>query len=252
MREDRVTAVSVAFGLIGLLNGYLPAYAVGRRFGLSTAIPFAGLAWFSSLPVVRCGFGRSLCSATGSAGCAIQPGHTLVTSGIYGVIRNPSYLGLLVYLLGWGLAFRSGVGVFLTALMVPPLVARIRAEEVLQICSSACARTCRLIPGSISGSSDAAAIPYGKIWIMPWLRWQSAVDFLGPHDRVLCLLRWAHSTRALRIGLGVVGIHALALLARHFDLVITSWVLDVAAILAVVLLLLIFQPELRRRLHAAR
>ena len=27
---------------------------------------------------------------------AIQPGHALVTSGIYGVIRHPSYLGLVV------------------------------------------------------------------------------------------------------------------------------------------------------------
>ncbi len=80
---------------------------------------------------------------------------------------------------------------------------------------------------------------------MAWLRWQSAVDFLVLTTAFYALLRWAHSTRALRIGLGVVGIHALALLARHFDLVITSWVLDAAAILAVVLLLLIFQPELR-------
>ena len=62
---------------------------------------------------------------------AIQPGHTLVTSGIYGVIRHPSYLGLLVNSLGWALAFRSGVGVLLTALMIPPLLARIRAEERL-------------------------------------------------------------------------------------------------------------------------
>ena len=44
---------------------------------------------------------------------AIQPGHTLVTSGVYGVIRHPSYLGLLVNALGWGLAFRAGVGVLL-------------------------------------------------------------------------------------------------------------------------------------------
>ena len=80
---------------------------------------------------------------------------------------------------------------------------------------------------------------------MPWLRWQSAVDFFVLTTAFYALLRWAHSTRALRIGLGVVGIHALALLGRHFDLVITSWVLDAAAILAVVLLLLIFQPELR-------
>jgi len=27
---------------------------------------------------------------------AIQPGHTLVTNGIYGVVRNPSYLGMRV------------------------------------------------------------------------------------------------------------------------------------------------------------
>ena len=62
---------------------------------------------------------------------AIQPGHTLVTSGVYGVIRHPSYLGLLVSALGWSLAFRSGVGVLLTALMIPPIFARIRAEERL-------------------------------------------------------------------------------------------------------------------------
>jgi protein-S-isoprenylcysteine O-methyltransferase Ste14 len=60
---------------------------------------------------------------------AIQPGHTLVTSGVYGVIRHPSYLGLLVNSLGWALAFRSGVGLLLTALFIPPLLARIRGRE---------------------------------------------------------------------------------------------------------------------------
>ena len=84
---------------------------------------------------------------------AIQPGHTLVTSGVYGVIRHPSYLGLLVNSLGWGLAFRSGVGVLLTALIIPPLFARIRAEERLLRTQfgaeydAYCARTSRLIPG---------------------------------------------------------------------------------------------------------
>jgi hypothetical protein len=84
---------------------------------------------------------------------AIQPGHTLVTSGIYGLVRHPSYLGLLVNALGWGLAFRSGVGLLLTALMIPPLLARIRAEERLlgrqfgAEYDAYCARTSRLIPG---------------------------------------------------------------------------------------------------------
>ena len=84
---------------------------------------------------------------------AIQPGHQLVTSGVYGVIRHPSYLGLLISSLGWGLAFRSWIGVLLAALLVPPLLARINAEERLlrsqfgDEYDAYRARTSRLIPG---------------------------------------------------------------------------------------------------------
>jgi protein-S-isoprenylcysteine O-methyltransferase Ste14 len=84
---------------------------------------------------------------------AIQPGHTLVTSGVYGVIRHPSYLGLLVNSLGWALAFRSGVGLLITAFIIPVLLARIRAEERLLHSQFGAeyaayrARTSRLIPG---------------------------------------------------------------------------------------------------------
>jgi protein-S-isoprenylcysteine O-methyltransferase Ste14 len=84
---------------------------------------------------------------------AIQPDHKLVTSGIYGAIRNPSYLGLLVTVIGWGLAFRSLVGVLITAVLLPPLVARINAEEALLSSQFGAefevyrAHTSRLIPG---------------------------------------------------------------------------------------------------------
>jgi protein-S-isoprenylcysteine O-methyltransferase Ste14 len=84
---------------------------------------------------------------------AIQPGHQLVTSGVYRVIRHPSYLGLLVNALGWALSFRSAVGVLLAALMLPPLLARIHAEErMLQAqfgreYDAYCSRTSRLLPG---------------------------------------------------------------------------------------------------------
>jgi uncharacterized membrane protein len=103
--------VILAFGLIGLLAAYLPAYT--DRKGCWT---FDGdaIGWLGVILLV-----------------AIQPGHEFVTSGIYGVIRHPSYLGLLVNSLGWALAFRSGVGILLTALLIPPLLARIRAEERL-------------------------------------------------------------------------------------------------------------------------
>jgi len=84
---------------------------------------------------------------------AIQPGHTLVTSGVYGIIRHPSYLGLLVGALGWSLAFRSVVGVLLVVITVPVILARIRAEEALLRTQFGAeydafrARTSRLIPG---------------------------------------------------------------------------------------------------------
>src|ERR1035438_5615986 len=78
------------------------------------------------------------------------------------------------------------------------------------------------------------------------IRWQIVVDFLFLTVALYALLRWASSARALRIALAVVGLHALALLAQRLDLVVTSWVLDGSALLAIALLLLIFQPELRR------
>ena len=81
---------------------------------------------------------------------------------------------------------------------------------------------------------------------LPLPRWQVITDFLVVAMAFYALLRWAKSARALRLALGVVGLHALALTARKLDLVITSWVLDASAILAILVLLLIFQPELRR------
>jgi uncharacterized protein (TIGR00159 family) len=78
------------------------------------------------------------------------------------------------------------------------------------------------------------------------IRWQVVADYLILAGAFYVLLRWARSARALRVALGVVGLHVLALLARNLDLVITSWVLDASAILAILVLLLIFQPELRR------
>jgi diadenylate cyclase len=78
------------------------------------------------------------------------------------------------------------------------------------------------------------------------VRWQSVVDFVVLATALYILLRWAQQARALRVALVVLGLHAAAMVSRHFDLVLTSWVLDGAAILAIVVLLLVFQAELRR------
>ena len=84
---------------------------------------------------------------------AIQPGHELVTDGPYRFIRHPSYLGAIILMVGWALAFRSGAGVILAMGIIPPLLARIRSEEALLHAQfgdqydAYCRRTSRLIPG---------------------------------------------------------------------------------------------------------
>jgi uncharacterized protein (TIGR00159 family) len=80
------------------------------------------------------------------------------------------------------------------------------------------------------------------------LRWQNATDFLVLTIAFYGLIRWAREARALRIALGIAGLHAGALLVLHFGLVVTSWVLNGLALIAVVLLIVVFQPELRRTL----
>jgi len=154
-REDRANRwVIVAFALIGVLAAYLPAYTDREGFWTfdGDAVRWLGVVFFAAGGALRIWpvfvLGRRF-----SGLVAIQPGHTLVTSGVYGIIRHPSYLGLLANSLGWALAFRAGVGVLLTALLIPPLLARIHAEERLLRTQfggeydTYCRRTSRLIPG---------------------------------------------------------------------------------------------------------
>jgi protein-S-isoprenylcysteine O-methyltransferase Ste14 len=154
-QEDRSNRwVLIAFSLIAILIAYLPAYTDRKGIFVldGDAIRWSGIVLFPAGGALRLWpvfiLGRRF-----SGLVAIQPEHTLVTTGIYSRIRNPSYLGLLIATLGWALAFRSGVGVMLTALMIPPLVARMHAEEKLLRAhfgseyESYIAHTWRLIPG---------------------------------------------------------------------------------------------------------
>jgi protein-S-isoprenylcysteine O-methyltransferase Ste14 len=155
VREDRGNRwVLAAFTVISILHAWLPAYMDRIEF------------WTIDGDIVRW-IGVVLAAVGGalrlwpvyvlgnrfSGLVAIQEGHTLMTNGIYSIIRNPSYLGLLVNMLGWSLAFRSIAGVLLTALMLVPLVVRMNAEERLLQSEFGVeyeayrARTSRLIPG---------------------------------------------------------------------------------------------------------
>src|SRR6516162_10334066 len=133
VREDRANRwVIPVFGVIGFLNAYLPAYTDRKDLWTidGDASRWLGVALFAAGGALRI-WPVFVLGHRFSGLVAIQPEHSLVTSGIYGVIRHPSYLGLLINSLGWSLSFRSGVGVLLTAVLIPPLLVRIRAEEKL-------------------------------------------------------------------------------------------------------------------------
>jgi protein-S-isoprenylcysteine O-methyltransferase Ste14 len=155
IRNDRADRyVFITFYIIAGLTGYLPA--LSDRYDFWTfggdGVRWLGVALFAVGGALRLGpvfvLGHRF-----SGLVAIQPGHSLATGGIYGIVRHPSYLGFLVNSLGWALAFHSGVGVLITVVAVWPVLARIRAEEALLRAhfgseyDAYCGRTARLIPG---------------------------------------------------------------------------------------------------------
>jgi protein-S-isoprenylcysteine O-methyltransferase Ste14 len=121
-----------ALGVLSFIDAWLPAYT--DRIDFLTfggeRVRWVGFFLYSVGGVLRLApvfvLGRRF-----SGLVAIQREHRLVTNGLYGVIRHPSYLGLIVSVLGWACAFRSGVGVTIAALMLVVLLARIGAEERL-------------------------------------------------------------------------------------------------------------------------
>jgi protein-S-isoprenylcysteine O-methyltransferase Ste14 len=154
-KEDRGNRwVFTAFTLIALASAIVPPFA--DRIGLWTidgeATRWAGVVLYSLGGTLRL-WPVFVLGSRFSGLVAIQPGHTLETHGAYGLVRNPSYMGMIINMLGWGLAFRGWSGVLVAALLLVPLVARIHAEERLLHAhfgveyDAYVARTWRLVPG---------------------------------------------------------------------------------------------------------
>jgi protein-S-isoprenylcysteine O-methyltransferase Ste14 len=154
-KEDRANRwVFIAFGLVALASAVVPPYT--DRIGLWT-IDGETTRWVGVILYLLGGALRLwpvfVLGSRFSGLVAIQSGHTLETHGIYSLIRNPSYLGMLINMLGWGLAFRGWAGVAVAGTLLVPLVVRIRSEERLLKAhfgaeyDAYVARTWRLIPG---------------------------------------------------------------------------------------------------------
>ncbi len=154
-KEDRANRwVFIAFSVIALASACIPPYT--DRIGLWT-IDGETTRWIGVAVYV---FGGALrlypvfvLGRRFSGLVAIQTDHKLETRGIYSIIRNPSYLGMIINMIGWGLVFRGWSGVVIAFFLLIPLVARIRSEERLlrehfgAEYDAYFARTWRLLPG---------------------------------------------------------------------------------------------------------
>jgi protein-S-isoprenylcysteine O-methyltransferase Ste14 len=153
-REDR--ANRWIFGPILVLSiglAVVPAYLDGRDLWVSgdPVTPYIGLALLTVGGALRLGavfvLGRRF---TGLV--AIQIDHRLQTDGLYRYIRHPSYAGMLMYMAGYVLVFRSWYALLLVAGTFVILRSRMNAEEALlesefgEEYASYRGRTWRLVP----------------------------------------------------------------------------------------------------------
>lgn len=87
---------------------------------------------------------------------AIQPDHQLIQTGLYRLVRHPSYVGLLIAFFGLGLFFANWLSLVLLLAPITLAVMNrvVKEEQVLLEALGApyadyCARTKRFIPGLI-------------------------------------------------------------------------------------------------------
>src|SRR5262249_8754 len=80
------------------------------------------------------------------------------------------------------------------------------------------------------------------------IRWQNIFDFLALALAIYLVLRWGREARAFRVALVILGLRAGSILARQLDLVVTGLILDAANLIAIIVLVIAYQIELRRAL----
>lgn len=153
-RVARQTVVKVVIILVMYAALVFLPFADRRALGVWRN----GDAWrWVGLWGVAMGFGLVLWSGIAlgrfySADVTLQKDHRLITTGLYGVLRHPRYLGVLLTTLGMTLLFRSWVGLLAFIPMLGVILFRIHDEEALlhhtfgAAWETYCQRSKRLLP----------------------------------------------------------------------------------------------------------
>jgi protein-S-isoprenylcysteine O-methyltransferase Ste14 len=128
--ETRAVQKLVITGTMLAVVAVLVVSALDRRFGwshvpipvvvLGNVLVGVGLA-FAQLVVIQ----NSYAAAT----ITVEADQRVVSTGVYGLVRHPMYVGALIMMLGTPLALDSYWGLLATILAVPILALRIEDEE---------------------------------------------------------------------------------------------------------------------------
>jgi protein-S-isoprenylcysteine O-methyltransferase Ste14 len=141
--------------VVGLLMAVLPPLLESRGIWVlpgGDGLRYAGVAVLVLGTVFRLGPMLAL-GGRFSHFVALQNEHTLEAGGFYAHVRHPSYLGLLLQLVGVAAVFRSIAGMALVLLLLGLLLRRMDVEERFMAeqfgdsYRSYMARTKRLLPG---------------------------------------------------------------------------------------------------------
>jgi protein-S-isoprenylcysteine O-methyltransferase Ste14 len=154
--DDRRARIVVFAGIAIMVPFmFLPAYADRCDILVwdGDAVRYLGLVAYAAGCLLRIGPMFALKNRF-RAPWTTQEQHYLVTTGFYRYVRHPSYLGLLLALLGWFLVFRCWIGVVVCLLVVPLAIPEIRKEE-------------KMLLGEFG---DEYAAYQRRTWMLPFIR----------------------------------------------------------------------------------
>ncbi|HET6732536.1 methyltransferase family protein [Mycobacterium sp.] len=132
MAETRLVQKLVIIGTIAAVVAVLVVSALDYRFGWSH-VPPAVVIVGNILVAVGLGLAQLVViqNSYAAATITVEAEQTVVSTGLYGLVRHPMYFGTVIMMIGTPLALGSYWGLLAIVPALPVLVARIDDEEKL-------------------------------------------------------------------------------------------------------------------------
>ena len=82
--------------------------------------------------------------------------------------------------------------------------------------------------------------------VMQWMNWTTAIDIVVVFSLIFASLYLIKTTKSKQLIVSIIGIGCLYTVSQFLELQILNWILEKFATVLLILVIIIFQPELRR------